>query len=267
VTNVVEELNAKGRTTDALLGIVAIDDAWGLILFSLLLAAAQAVAGPGAGPDGALAALLHGARELGLALAIGLAVGVPAAYVTGRITPGRPMQAEALGVVFLAGGLAVWAEASFLLAAMVVGAAIVNLAQHHERPFNEIEHVEWPFMVLFFVLAGASLELTRVLELGLVGAAYVGLRALGLMLGAGVGGSLVGAPRQMRLWLGPAILPQAGVALGMALVAGNAFPELRDSLLPLVIGSTVVFELGGPFLTRLALIKAGDAGGGHRTAR
>jgi hypothetical protein len=65
----------------------------------------------------------------------------------------------------------------------------------------------------------------------------------------------------MRRWLGPAILPQAGVALGMALVAGNAFPTLRDTVLPLVVGSTIVFELAGPPLTRLALIRAGEAAG------
>jgi Kef-type K+ transport system membrane component KefB len=267
VSNVAEELGAKGRTTDALLGIVAIDDAWGLILFSLLLAAAQALAGPVAGADGALAALAHGARELGLAVAIGLAVGLPAAVLTGRVRPGKPMQAEALGVVLLAGGLAIWVEASFLLTAMVLGAVIVNLARHHERPFHEIEHVDWPFMVLFFVLAGATLELSRVLELGLVGGAYIALRALGLIAGAGLGGAVVGAPPAMRRWLGPAMLPQAGVALGMALVAGNAFPELRGTLLPLVVGSTVVFELAGPPLTRLALIRAGEAYGGTGQAR
>jgi Kef-type K+ transport system membrane component KefB len=148
---------------------------------------------------------------------------------------------------------------SHLLAAMLVGAVIVNLARHHDRPFTEIEHVEWPFMVLFFVLAGASLELHVLDEIGLIGLAYILLRALGLIAGAFLGGSLVRAPAAMRRWLGPAILPQAGVALGMALVAGNTFPHLKDTVLPLVVGSTIVFELGGPALTRHALIRAGDA--------
>ncbi len=242
--------------------MVAIDDAWGLIVFSLLLAGAQALAGGGNGIDG-MQALWHGARELGGSVAIGLAVGVPAAYLTGRLRPGEPTQAEALGVVLLSGGLAIWIEASFLLTAMVVGATIVNLASHHDRPFHEIEGVEWPFMVLFFVLAGASLEVDRLADLGLVGAAYIGLRAVGLIAGAFAGGAVAGATKAMRRWMGLAIMPQAGVALGMALVAGNAFPEMRETLLPLVIGSTVVFELAGPALTRLALIRAGEAGGGQ----
>jgi Kef-type K+ transport system membrane component KefB len=261
VQNVTEELRSKGPFTDTLLGIVAIDDAWGLIVFSILLAAAQVVSGNGGGVD----ALLHGVRDLGGALVIGGAVGVPAAYLTGRLRPGEPMQAEALGVVLFAGGLALWLEVSFLLTAMIVGAIIVNLAAHHERPFQEIEGVEWPFMVLFFVLAGASLHVDKLSAIGLVGAAYIALRAVGLLLGAYLGGGLSGAPTRLRRWMGVAILPQAGVALGMALVAGNAFPALRDTVLPLVIASTVVFELAGPALTRTALIRAGERrDGDHR---
>jgi Kef-type K+ transport system membrane component KefB len=260
IQNVVQELGAQGKTTDTLLGVVAIDDAWGLIVFSLLLALAQAF---GTGGNGsALDALAFGARDLGGAAVIGLLIGVPAAYLTGRLRPGEPTQAEALGVVFLAGGLAIWAEVSYLLTAMLVGAVIVNLAQHHDRPFSEIEHFEWPFMVLFFVLAGASLELGHLADIGLIGLAYIALRAAGLLAGAYLGGRAAGVPAAMRRWLGPAILPQAGVALGMALVAGNTFPALKDTVLPLVVASTIVFELGGPALTRLALIRAGEAGSG-----
>ncbi len=254
VINVTEQLRARGRYTNTLLGIVALDDAWGLVVFSLLLATAQALGGGGAAD-----ALVQGGRELGGALLVGVAVGVPAAFLTGRLRPGEPTQAEALGVVLLAGGLALWIEASFLLAAMLVGAVVVNLAAHHDRPFREIEHVEWPFMVLFFILAGASLEVGELKAIGWIGLVYIALRAGGLVLGAYLGGVVGGAEPRIRRWMGLAIMPQAGVALGMALVAGNAFPELRDTILPLVIGSTVVFELAGPALTRLAIIRAGEA--------
>ena len=255
VIGVTEQLRAQGRYTDTLLGVVALDDAWGLIVFSLLLASAQAIGGDG----DALGALAHGGRELGGAVLVGLAVGVPAAYVTGRLQPGEPTQAEVLGVVMLAGGLALWLEASFLLAAMLVGAVIVNLAAHHDRPFREIANLEWPFMVLFFILAGASLEVAQLAAVGWIGVLYVALRAGGLLAGAYLGGLRGGAEPRVRRWMGLAIMPQAGVALGMALVAGNAFPELRDTILPLVIGSTVVFELIGPALTRLAIVRAGEA--------
>jgi len=255
VTNVAKEAKAEGPFTDILLGVVAIDDAWGLIVFALTMAAVQAVSGEA----GAIDALLHGGRELGGAILIGAVIGVPAAYLTGRLRPGEPMQAEALGVVLLAGGVALWIGASFLLTAMVLGAVIVNLAKHHDRPFHEISHIEWPFMVLFFILAGATLRLEDLVAIGWIGALYVMLRIGGRFVGAYAGGALGGVERRFRPWMGLAIMPQAGVALGMALIAGNAFPELRGTILPLVIGSTVVFELAGPVFTRLAITRAGEA--------
>ncbi|MEF8794136.1 MAG: cation:proton antiporter, partial [Thiohalorhabdus sp.] len=171
-------------------------------------------------------------------------------------------QAEALGVVLLAGGLALWLEVSYLLTALTVGATIVNLASHHEQPFHEIEYIEWPFMILFFLLAGASLHVEALAQVGVVGGAYIALRALGLVTGSFVGGHVIGAAPRIRRWMGWATLPQAGVALGMALVAGNQLPEVGETVLPLVVGTTVVFELLGPVLTRLALIRAGEASRG-----
>lgn len=257
VANIAEETGAKGRFTDTLLGVVAIDDAWGLILFSFVLAAVQTAAGAAT----AQPALMLALREVGGALLLGVLLGVPAAYVTGRLRPGEPTRAEALGVVLLAGGIAIWAEVSFLLTAMVVGAVIANLARHHERAFHEIEGIEWPFMVLFFILAGASLELGTLTTVGWIVLVYAALRALGKILGGYAGGAISGAPPRLRRWIGLALLPQAGVALGMALLAGNAFPALRDTILPLVIASTVVFELAGPFFTRLALERVGESDG------
>jgi len=252
--DVVRQIRAKGPFTDTLLAVVAVDDAWGLVVFSLLLAMAKGIAG-----DGTLAILGHGLWELGGALAVGAAVGLPAAFLTGRLKPGEPMQAEALGLVFLCAGLAIWLEVSFLLAGMVAGAIVVNLAKHHSRPFHEIEHIEWPFMVFFFVLAGASLRLDSLYEIGLIGLAYLVLRTLARVLGGWIGGIVADAPILHRRWIGLALIPQAGVALGMALVAANHFPQLAETLLAVTIGATVVFEVIGPVLTQRALRRVGEA--------
>lgn len=142
---------------------------------------------------------------------------------------------------------------------MVAGAIVANLAKHHSRPFHEIEHIEWPFMVLFFVLAGASLPLDHFSEIGVVGIGYVVLRTLGRALGGRLGGLLANAPVVHRRWMGPALVPQAGVALGMALVAATHFPELGKTLLAVTIGTTIVFEVVGPILTQIALRKVGEA--------
>lgn len=252
--DVVHELRAKGRFTDTLLGIVAIDDAWGLLLFSLLLAMTQALAGQGS----ASIVLSSAAWEIGGALVLGVVLGVPMAYLTGRIRPGEPTQAEALGMVLLCAGVAVWLDVSYMLAAMVLGATIANLARHHERPFHAIEGIEWPFLILFFLLAGAELHLAALAHVGLLGAGYILLRAAGLSLGAYLGGLLGGAEPATSRHIGLALLPQAGVAIGMALLTGQRFPELRDVILPVVLGSTVIFELLGPVFTRRVLIQMGE---------
>lgn len=252
--DVVRQARAKGPFTDTLLGIVAVDDAWGLIAFSLLLVLARAIAG-----DGGAAILMHGLWEIGGALAVGAAVGLPAAFLTGRLQRGEPIQAEALGVVFLCAGLAIWLGVSFLLSGMVAGAIVANLAKHHRRPFHEIEHIEWPFMVLFFVLAGASLRLEGLNTIWGIGIAYIVLRTVSRVAGGWIGGLLASLPVLDRRWIGFALVPQAGVALGMALVASTYFPELEETLLAVTIGTVIVFEVAGPILTLLALRNVGEA--------
>jgi Kef-type K+ transport system membrane component KefB len=253
-TDVVHEAKANGRFADTLLRIVAVDDAWGLMVFSIMLAVALALTGQGGGED----VLVSTMWDLGGAFVVGVALGVPMAYLTGRIRPGEPTLAEALGVVLLCGGIALWLDVSFLLASMVLGAVVANLARHHKRPFHAIEGIEWPFLILFFVLAGASLQIDSLAAVGLLGAAYIILRIAGRLLGAWAGGVLSNADPLMCRWMGVALMPQAGVAIGMALVAAQRFPHLSDIILPVVIGATVLFEVIGPVLTRRALILAGE---------
>ena len=185
--DVVRQTGAKGPFTDALLGIVAIDDAWGLIAFSFLLVLAKAIVG-----DGGLAILSGGLWEVGGAIVLGVALGLPAAYLTGRLKPGEPSQVEALGIVFLSAGFAGWLGVSFLLTGIVVGAIVVNCAKHHSRPFHEIEHVEWPFMVLFFVLSGATLQVASLATIGVIGIAFILLRTLARVLGGWLGSTIAG---------------------------------------------------------------------------
>lgn len=232
-------------------GIVAIDDAWGIIAFSIALAVAAILTGRA--EEGLW---LHAVRDLGGGIALGAAIGVPAAVLTGRLREGEPTQTEALGIVFLTAGAALWLEVSFLVAGITAGAIVVNLARHHDRPFHEIEHIQWPFMMLFFILAGASLELERLVDLGMIGLGYVLLRVASRIVGGWVGAWLGRAPVAQRPWFGVALMPQAGVAIGMALVAANHFPEMAETILALTIGTTVIFELFGPPATLLALRRA-----------
>ncbi|GGB38370.1 potassium transporter [Roseibium aquae] len=252
--DVIRQANARGHFTDVLFGVVALDDAWGLVVFALCLVWAQLTASMAD-----TGVWFHAAWEIFGAIGLGCAIGVPAAYLTGRIRSGDPTLAEALGVVFLIAGLAIWLNVSFLLAGIVCGGVVVNFARHHHRPFHEIEHIEWPFMILFFFLAGALLEVDALLDLGLIGAVYVALRLAARVLGGLAGGRLAGLPPKERFWMGFTLVPQAGVALGMALVGSEVLPQYRNEILTIAIGSTVIFELLGPPLTQLALRRVGDA--------
>jgi Kef-type K+ transport system membrane component KefB len=147
---------------------------------------------------------------------------------------------------------------SHILTSIVLGATVANLARHHERPFHAIEGIEWPFLILFFLLAGAALHVEAIGQVGLLGIAYITLRVAGRILGTRLGGWLSGTEPVTRRWIGLALLPQAGVAIGMALLASQRFPELKDTLLTVVLGSTVVFELLGPVMTRRVLARVGE---------
>ncbi len=253
--DVVHENGAMGPFSHTLLGVVAVDDAWGLVLFSLALVAI----GANGGSTDLFVPLAHGFHDIGGALLLGVILGVPAAYLTGRIRRGEPTQLEALGLVLLCGGLALKLDVSFLLAAMTLGAVVANLAHHYRRPFHAIKNIEQPFLVLFFVFAGASLELESLLAIGWLGGSYVLLRIAGRFIGAWVGGSICSWGVRLRNSMGMALMPQAGVALGMALIASQRFPEYESIILPVVIGATVFFELIGPILARIALRRMGES--------
>ena len=206
--------------------VVALDDIWGLILFSFALAGVTVIQGL----DSTASPLQTAAINIGGGAIIGLIIGLPAAYLTGRIKPGQPILAEALGLTFICGGLALWTETSFLIASMVMGATVVNLAQHHEYPFHAIEDVESPFLIIFFMLAGAALELGALLDASLLGFVYIVSRVIGKFLGAAGGAAISHTDAATGRWMGLALLPQAGVAMGMALVASTTFPEFRTVL-------------------------------------
>ncbi|WP_170325593.1 cation:proton antiporter [Ruegeria arenilitoris] len=251
MTDVIKQSGVSNSFTQTLKGVVAIDDAWGLIAFSVVLVLAGQT-------DGWTTITATAMWDFGGAIVLGVALGVPAAYLTGRLKPGEPVQAEAIGIVFLTAGLALWLEVSFLVTGMVAGAVIENLARHHDRAFHEIEHIQWPFMILFFLLAGATLDVEAFGLMGWAGVAFLILRTVARVVGGYCGARLGGLPRRQAHWYGPALLPQAGVAVGMALVAGEQFPNWAASIMAFTLASTVAFEVLGPPLTLMSIRRTAD---------
>lgn len=256
ILDVMMESRSEGPFKDLLLSIVALDDAWALVLFAVGIALVLTMNGHAGDNTPVLMAL----QDIMGAVILGVVIGYPAAKLSGRLKPGQPMMSEALGIVFVCGGLALWLHVSFLISVMVMGMMVANCAKHHERPFHAIEGIEEQFLLIFFVLAGASLELASAADLGLVVFVFIVCRIIGKILGARMGGELSGADRLTKKWMGVALLPQAGVSIGMALVASGYFPEYRQTLLSVVISATVFFEIVGPVFTRMALQKANRNG-------
>jgi Kef-type K+ transport system membrane component KefB len=259
--DVVHEAHARGAFADNLVSIVAIDDAWGLVLFSVLLALAASMAN-----GDALDASIVGAGVMEVlgSLVLGVVIGVPMAYLTGRLTfgerQGEPIQAESFGFVLACAGGAVLLDLSPILASMAMGSVVASLARHHARPFHAIEGVEWPFMILFFVLAGASLEVEGVSLVGWLALAYLVARALGTHLGIYLTAGIIGTDGPTRRWMGLALMPQAGVALGMALIASQRLPGHAETILTLVLSTTILLELVSPIITRRILERVGAGG-------
>ncbi|HDR90006.1 MAG TPA: cation:proton antiporter [Bacteroidetes bacterium] len=256
VSHTIRRKGNKGIRAKILLGIVAIDDAWGIIVFGLLMAFTGFMLASDVTP-----ALLHAAWELGGALLLGCAVGLPAAWLTGRLDPGEPTLAEAIALMLLLTGLSSALEVSSLLSAMVAGTLVANFAKHHTQSFREIEHIEWPFLVFFFVLSGTTLRLDTLDHTLLIMLAYILFRMAGRLLGGFIGVRLAGKKNpdeQLPGKLGLALTPQAGVAMGMALLAADRYPDYAGVIMPVVVVSTILFEMVGPFLVQNVLRRDSD---------
>jgi Kef-type K+ transport system membrane component KefB len=255
---VIREYRAKGSFTDTLLGVIAIDDVWCLIIFALSLAIAQAIYTHMVATSFLVKVFLDfllsifGAFVLGAFSALFLSI----FYKFVRTT--TDLLILTMGLVFLNIGLAIWLHLSVLLANMFLGAVLVNLNRYSFKFFDSLKIIDSPLFLLFFVLAGANLELDILNKLSIVGLIYLISRVTGKMLGASLGAKIANATPSVRKYLGFGLVPQAGVALGCALVAKSDFPQVGNMIFTTIVATTVIYELIGPLCTKYALRKAGD---------
>jgi Kef-type K+ transport system membrane component KefB len=166
-----------------------------------------------------------------------------------------------IGAIFLAGGLAISLKASPLLANMMLGFVVVNFVRHHEDFFTVVESIEEPVFGMFFTLAGAHMDFKVMQTAGLIALVIVLGRFSGKLLGSRFGAQISGAPEAVKKYLGMALLPKAGVTVGLVLAAGEVFgdPYLSEIMVNAVLGSVIINELIAPFFVRFALRRAGEA--------
>ena len=253
---VVRQYKAKGPVTQVLLPVVALDDAVGLVVFAVSMSAAHIFA------DGAAISvktvLVEPLIEIIGSLAIGAALGAVVALCM-KLFASRANRLSVILCAVLAGtAIADMFGLSSLLLCMSIGALFANLTHDIDRLLDANDVWTAPLFMLFFVLSGADLDLSVLPTVGLLGVAYILARSLGKYIGTFAGSAIVHADKNIRNYLGVALLPQAGVAIGMSHVVASELPAYGAKISAVVLSATLIYELVGPLLTKAVLIKAGE---------
>ncbi|MBN1868992.1 MAG: cation:proton antiporter [Candidatus Omnitrophica bacterium] len=260
---VIREYRARGSFTDTLLGVVAIDDAWCLFIFAISLAISRAVYKHMMAPSFLIKVFFHSLLSIFGAFVLGAILAILLSLLYRFIRTQTELLIFTLGIIFLNIGFAVWLHLSVLLSSMFLGAILINTHRYSFKFFDSLKQIDTPLFLLFFVLAGANLEVSVLPKLGIIGLTYLVFRVIGKVIGARLGAKISDAPESIRKYLGWGLVPQAGVALGVALIAKSDFPVVGEIILNTIIATTVVYELIGPLCTKYALRKAGEIPESH----
>ena len=261
---VVRQYKAKGPVTDILLPIVALDDAVGLVLFAISFGVARALM---AGQVDLLSIILEPILEVMCSLLLGAVMGflfnffeqffhsrskrISMSVTFVLITVALSMLEFEVGGVHIA--------FSPRLVCMMLGTVFCNICDFSEELMDRVDRWTAPLFVLFFVISGAELELAVFKDwvIVVVGIVYILSRCVGKYFGARSSASLMKCNPNIVKYLGITLFPQAGVALGMAIKAETLGPE-GAIVANITLFSVLIYELVGPFLTKISLQKAGE---------
>ncbi|HEB12180.1 MAG TPA: cation:proton antiporter [Actinobacteria bacterium] len=262
--DVLWEYRAKGPLTTSLFAVVGIDDGVALIIFGFASAIAKAILTQS--EISAVSMVLLPLYAILGAVVLGAAIGFLLSQALRRTGSDADHLLLTLGAILLVSGAALQLGFSLILTNMILGVTLVNISKRREA-FSAIARISPPFYLLFFILVGARLQISLIGELGLIGLAYIIFRTMGKSVGAWFGATISGAPTVVRKYLGFGLLSQAGVAIGLSIEAAQTFRDLGAPGLALALlavnviaGTTFIFQVLGPPLTRMAIFKAGEAG-------
>ena len=255
---VIRQYKARGLFTDVLLGTVAIDDAWGIMIFSVSLAIAQVLQIGQFSEWIIMTVTVKAAGKIFLSIILGSIMAIIASKISVYLKRREDVLTFILGAILINTGIALYFHMSPLLSNMFFGAVLVNIEKTSFRFFETVNSVDWPLYVMFYVLAGANLDIGLLTSLGLIGSVYIISRVIGRIGGAYAGAVITGAEQSIRRYMGLALMAQAGVAIGLAMMAKASLPHTGGAILNTIIATTVVYEIFGPVATRYALVKAGD---------
>jgi len=264
---VVKQYKAKGPLTSILLPIVALDDAVGLVLFAVSFGIARSL---GAGNISLLSVLLEPILEVILSILLGFVMGLLFNF-TERFFHSRSKRlAVSVGFVLVTVGISsltfqvggIHIAFSSLLSCMMLGTVFCNICDFSEELMDRVDRWTAPLFILFFVLSGAELNLGvfKSPVIVVIGLVYILARSVGKYAGAFASAKMTKCDDNIVKYLGITLLPQAGVALGMASKASSATVGIPggDLVLNITLFAVLVYEIIGPFLTKISLAKAGE---------
>lgn len=251
---VINQYKAKGPVTQTLLSVVAIDDAIALMLFGVAAAIANSITSPGTGSVFTL--LLMPLIEIFGAIIFGFLLGMILTYCLRWFKKDGNRLSLTVAFVFLGAGIATLFNFSALLMCMSIGAALANFSKISVNIVRLVDKITPPIFILFFVESGAGLNLSILPSIGVVGITYVVTRMIGKYLGAYLGAVICKCNDNIKKYLGLALIPQAGVAIGLALAASTIVPDHAKEVRAVVLCATFIYEIIGPVLSKFALVKA-----------
>ena len=253
---VVRQYKAQGPVTSTLLPVVAIDDAVCLMLFSILSSVAKSLESEGG--FNLYQTILKPIIEIVISLVIGFVLGIILSIGTKFFKSRANRISLVVTAVFLGVGISDKFGLSSLLLCMAIGAALANYSPVSDPVMDGSERWTPPLFMLFFVISGAQFNFSVLKTVGAVGVIYILMRSFGKYFGAMLGCKIPGTEKTVRQYLGITLLPQAGVAIGMAQLSLTVVPEYGEQIRAVVLCATLVYELVGPLLTKLSLQKAGE---------
>jgi Kef-type K+ transport system membrane component KefB len=252
---VIKQYKARGPVSETLLSVVAIDDATALIMYSIAVAAATALSGGSAKTSDLI---LRPIIEIGGALVVGAILGFIFLLPLKAFKKDGNRLSLTIAFIFIGLGLSALCGFSSLLLCMAMGAIIANFSPDVNHIMKLSDKITPPIFMLFFVASGAELKLSVLPAVGVVGIIYIVVRVLGKMFGASLGATICKADKNIRKYLGPALVPQAGVAIGLSLAASSVVPEYATQIRTVILCGTLVYELVGPAIAKASLKKAGE---------
>ena len=245
---VIREYESEGPVTDLVFALVGLNNLAAIVLFNIFSFVLL-------NTEGSILGVVHSVFS---PILLGLAGGLVVSIWAQKLQTAVELQLLLIGVTLVnVGAMHLW-HIDFFLSCFVAGLVIVNSSPKASRLFQALKGVEYPMYVIFFIIAGASLHVDALEHIGLLGLVYIVMRSIGKALGSWVGARLGGFGLIERRWLGYALLAQAGVAIGLSQTLAAMWPGGGQTIQTIILGSVVVFELGGPIAVRQSLVRAGE---------